>query len=91
MKFITLQTPSLPLPAIEAFAAERYGLSGTFTPLASERDLNFRVTPAQGASVVLKISNLHEPREMVELEVAALEHIARAGWRPPPCPCPLLA
>ena len=77
MKFMKLETPKLPQAAIAAFAQDAYGLSGSFTTLASERDLNFRITPATGAPVVFKISNAHEPRSMVDLEIAALEHIAR--------------
>ena len=52
--------------------------------LVSERDQNFRLTDADGAAWVLKVSNAVEDRGVVEMEVAAVEHIARST---PACPC----
>ncbi len=46
------------------------------TPLAGERDLNFRLDAA-GATYVLKIASVEERREQLELQHAALAHLAR--------------
>jgi 4-aminobutyrate aminotransferase-like enzyme/Ser/Thr protein kinase RdoA (MazF antagonist) len=70
-----------PPPALSTTAAAEllralYGLEGTLRPLVSERDQNVAVTDADGAGWVLKISNAAEERGVVEMEVAAIEHIA---------------
>jgi len=46
------------------------------TPLPGERDLNFRIDTA-AAAFVLKIANALERREQLELQHAALAHLAR--------------
>jgi Ser/Thr protein kinase RdoA (MazF antagonist) len=55
-----------------------FGIEGVAQPMASERDHNFRLTAAGGKSYVLKISHPDEPVEVVDFQVRALEHIARA-------------
>ena len=52
---------------------EQWGLAGVdVRPLSSERDLNFLV----GGAHVLKVSNPAESRALVEMEVAAMRHVA---------------
>jgi len=46
-------------------------------PLVSERDQNFLVDEADGSRWVLKVSNAAEDAGVVEMEVAAVEHVAR--------------
>lgn len=46
------------------------------TPLPGERDLNFRIDAAD-AAYVLKIANVRESRAQLELQHAALVHLAR--------------
>ena len=46
-------------------------------PLVSERDQNFLVDDADGSGWVLKVSNAAEDPGVVEMEVAAVEHVAR--------------
>jgi 4-aminobutyrate aminotransferase-like enzyme/Ser/Thr protein kinase RdoA (MazF antagonist) len=46
-------------------------------PLVSERDQNFLLQEADGSRWVLKISNAAEDPGVVEMEVAAVEHVAR--------------
>ncbi len=53
-----------------------YGVSGTLSPLPSERDQNFRVTAGNGEGFVLKISGAGERRGILDLQHAALEHLA---------------
>jgi 4-aminobutyrate aminotransferase-like enzyme/Ser/Thr protein kinase RdoA (MazF antagonist) len=53
-----------------AIAAEHFGVVGTAAPLGSERDQTFAVDDA-----VLKISNLGEEAEVLDLETAAILHV----------------
>lgn len=69
-----------PAPAFEAHDVSRllrrdFGLSGGLSPLVSERDQNFRVD-ADGGRYVLKISNAAEDRAILDLQAAALDHLA---------------
>jgi 4-aminobutyrate aminotransferase-like enzyme/Ser/Thr protein kinase RdoA (MazF antagonist) len=65
-------------------AAELYGLDVTATSLPSERDQNFRLHAAAGAQYVLKIANLEESREILELQNASIRHLtsraAELAW-----------
>ena len=53
-----------------AIAAEHFGVVGTAAPLGSERDQTFAVDDA-----VLKISNLGEEADVLDLETAAILHV----------------
>ena len=68
--------PALSVRHAEEIARGRYGLDASAEPLVSERDQNFRLADASGASWVLKVSNAAEDRGVVEMEVAAVERIA---------------
>ena len=61
----------------EAIAERWFGLRGAMAPLVSERDRNFRIRAADGQAYVLKIANSAEDEGFIDLQVAALEHIAR--------------
>jgi len=69
--------PALSPAQASEIARERFGVDGEARPLVSERDQNFRLTDADGAGWVLKVSNAAEARGVVEMEVAAVEHVAR--------------
>lgn len=56
-------------------ARELYGIDGTASALPSERDQNFLVAAQTGARFVLKIANATEPREILEAQNAAMEHV----------------
>jgi 4-aminobutyrate aminotransferase-like enzyme/Ser/Thr protein kinase RdoA (MazF antagonist) len=57
--------------------AERvFGVSGTLSALASERDQNFRVEDAAGRSFLLKISNPADDAPVVQMQTEALLHVA---------------
>lgn len=67
-------------PAFEEEAALRilrrgFGLDGTLTPLAGERDQNFRVDTPGGQRFLFKISNPADSRPVIEMQAAALRHI----------------
>jgi Ser/Thr protein kinase RdoA (MazF antagonist) len=67
-------TPRLsPAEAASLLQAE-FGLAGELTPLPSERDQNFRVQAAADR-FVLKIAKSDEPREVLELQNAAIAHL----------------
>ena len=68
--------PALSTADAEDVARALFGLDGSARPLVSERDQNFLLTDAAGAERVLKVSNAAEDRSVVEMEVAAVEHIA---------------
>jgi 4-aminobutyrate aminotransferase-like enzyme/Ser/Thr protein kinase RdoA (MazF antagonist) len=57
-------------------AARSFGLEGTVSRLASERDENYRLDVAAG-SFVLKISNSADGAAFVEMQTAALLHVER--------------
>ena len=67
----------------ERLARELYGVTAAARPLTSERDQNFRLTPASGDEFVLKIANsLEDPRFLD----AQGEAMAAAGTRTTLCP-----
>ena len=72
----SLTTPPPTLPAAQALrlAATHFGLSGELAQLASERDLNFRLT-SPTASYVLKLANPAEPPAVTQFQTFALLHL----------------
>ena len=58
-----------------AIAGEHFGLTGKITRLAGERDLNALIETAEGR-FTLKVANAAEPVESVDMQAAALEHLA---------------
>jgi 4-aminobutyrate aminotransferase-like enzyme/Ser/Thr protein kinase RdoA (MazF antagonist) len=67
-------------PAFEAEAARRilrhaFGVQGSLTPLAGERDQNFRADTADERRFLFKISNPADDRSIVAMQAAALRHI----------------
>jgi 4-aminobutyrate aminotransferase-like enzyme/Ser/Thr protein kinase RdoA (MazF antagonist) len=69
--------PAFSAAQAEDIAAAVWGRRGTATPLVSERDQNFRLTDEHGTSWVLKIANAVEDPGVVDMEVAAVRHVAR--------------
>ena len=67
--------PALTPEQAREIARERFGVDGEVRPLVSERDQNFAIDTGDGAWVI-KISNAAEERGVVEMEVAAVEHVA---------------
>ncbi|UWE16824.1 phosphotransferase [Herbaspirillum huttiense] len=71
--------PDLAPAALEQLAAARYGIAGKSSALGGERDQNACIESADGTRYVLKISNPSEQAAVVEFQIAALDHIARAA------------
>jgi 4-aminobutyrate aminotransferase-like enzyme/Ser/Thr protein kinase RdoA (MazF antagonist) len=65
--------------AARRVAAESYGLTGEAVELGSFQDRNFLLTAADGSRAVLKVANPHFGRPALELQNAAMAHVARAG------------
>jgi 4-aminobutyrate aminotransferase-like enzyme/Ser/Thr protein kinase RdoA (MazF antagonist) len=62
-----------------ALAREIYGLNAAAVPLPGEKDRNFLLAAADGGRYVLKIANAETARETLELENAAMTHLAAQG------------
>jgi Ser/Thr protein kinase RdoA (MazF antagonist) len=56
-----------------------YGIHGSVSALAGERDQNCRIETADGSRYVVKIGNPSEQVEVVDFQVAALDHVAGAA------------
>jgi Ser/Thr protein kinase RdoA (MazF antagonist) len=84
-----LAEPAAAVPAglAERIARERFGLDARATPLASERDANFRLEAGDGRAWVLKLTHPAEPRAVTAGQTRALLHVAQAD---PALPVPRL-
>ncbi len=76
MSVLETQPPRFSPEEVARIAAEVFGVEGTATDLGSERDKTFLIDDG-GAGAVIKISNLGEDPAVLDLEHAAIEHIAR--------------
>src|SRR6185295_11947047 len=72
---LNFNPPTFPLGQLRECAREHWGLEGELTPLDGERDQNHRITTADGASYVLKVSAGGESEGAVDFQVAALRHL----------------
>jgi 4-aminobutyrate aminotransferase-like enzyme/Ser/Thr protein kinase RdoA (MazF antagonist) len=70
------QPPRFTPGEVARIADELFGLRGTATDLGSERDATFLIDDG-GSGAVLKISNLGEDAGVLDLERAAIAHIAQ--------------
>ncbi|NNM96791.1 MAG: aminotransferase class III-fold pyridoxal phosphate-dependent enzyme [Candidatus Dormibacteraeota bacterium] len=69
--------PELTPVAVEAIAADHFGIVGRATPLVSERDQNFRIVTADHRAFVLKVSNPKDGDDALQLQAGAMFHSAR--------------
>ena len=53
-----------------------YGIDGAATRFSTEKDDTFRIDASDGSRYVLKISNPGETAEELDLQVAAMRHVA---------------
>src|SRR5262245_1651361 len=68
--------PNFTIQDAQQLAMERYGLRASASPLPSERDQNFYLISESGEEYVLKIANVTEDREVLELQNDAMAHLA---------------
>ncbi len=71
----------VPVPEADAvrLARELYGLETRARGLPGEHDDNFHLTAADGRELVLKVMHPARERSLVELQCAALRHLARTA------------
>ena len=72
-----------PPPAFSQAAARQilrdgFAVEASLTPLAGERDQNFRADTPDGGRFLLKISNPADGLDILGMQTAALAHIERA-------------
>ena len=79
MTALSTTAPDLAPAAVEALVRRLYGIEGSTRPLAGERDQNCLMQASDGCRYVFKISNPSEPAEVVDFQIAALDHIARVS------------
>jgi 4-aminobutyrate aminotransferase-like enzyme/aminoglycoside phosphotransferase (APT) family kinase protein len=71
--------PAFGAEAARQILQEGFGVeASSLTPLAGERDQNFRVDTAGGQRFLFKISNPVDDRPVLAMQAAALRHIERA-------------
>lgn len=76
---LSTDAPCLAPADLRALVRRLYGIDGSVQPLAGERDQNCRIEAADGRRCVLKISNPSEPADVVDFQIAALDHIAHTA------------
>ena len=75
---IEVAPPDLTADEAGQVAWRHFGVAGSLSPLASERDQNFRIESPTGP-FVLKVSNSAETAAVIEMQTRAMEHVARAA------------
>lgn len=82
---MTSQAAPVSTQFAERIAREQYGIEASAQRLTGERDENFQLRCADGATTVLKVANPAEDRTFLELLTAALLHVEQADST---LPCP---
>lgn len=67
--------PDLPLHVVAAAVEQQFGLRGSFEPLVSERDQNFRLLADDGGSFVVKVTSAAEDPAVTDFQISALLHL----------------
>jgi hydroxylysine kinase len=77
--FATMTVPADDVTDAEAQAVARaqWGIAATARLLTGERDRNFHLMATDGREFVLKFANPAEPPGVTDLQVKALQHVAR--------------
>lgn len=76
---LSTSVPNLSGQEAEALARRLYGIDGTAKLLTGERDENFHLVAADREAYLLKISNPSEADDVVDLQTACLDHVARSA------------
>ncbi|MCG3141009.1 MAG: Acetylornithine/succinyldiaminopimelate aminotransferase [Anaerolineae bacterium] len=74
---LVVKRPKFSIESAQTLARDIFGMVATATPLPSERDQNFKLDAADGATYVLKIAHPDETRARLEFENLALERLTR--------------
>ena len=77
--FATMTVPADDISDTEAIAVARahWGIEATAKLLTGERDRNFHLVASDGREFVLKFANPAEPPGVTDLQIKALQHVAR--------------
>ena len=76
---LSTEAPSIPLSEVQSIVARLYGIEGTVSQLAGERDQNCCIEQTDGTRYVFKISNQSESASVVDFQIAALNHVAEVS------------
>ena len=77
MTDVSHPAPQFSQSAAIDLAARHFGVTGTVTPLDSERDQNFKLAAPDRSLWILKIVNASEPIVESEFQTALFDHLAR--------------
>ena len=77
--------PQFTSESVRAPLAEHFGLEGELRPLPAEWDQNFLLETEDGKRFVVKVAHREEDPAVLDMQNAALAHLARAP-NTPPCP-----
>jgi 4-aminobutyrate aminotransferase-like enzyme/Ser/Thr protein kinase RdoA (MazF antagonist) len=69
---------AFPSSHVARIARDLFGIDGMPRMLYGERDQNFHIAPAQNAGIILKIVDHAEDQDVIDLQIACLQHVARA-------------
>src|ERR1051325_6392931 len=69
--------PAFDPSEVARIADRAFGVSGSLSPLPSERDQNFRIEDALGRSYLLQLQNPADGEAVVDLQSRALLHVPR--------------
>jgi 4-aminobutyrate aminotransferase-like enzyme/Ser/Thr protein kinase RdoA (MazF antagonist) len=85
MKPKTPPRPQFSAEEVQAIALDLWKIKAAATELPSERDQNFHLRSEEGLEYVFKIANSWEKRDILDLQVQAIHHLARfvAGYALP--------
>lgn len=78
-KILESPNPSFPVGTVAATLAAGWGFEGEVSELVSTQDQNFKVRDGDGRRYVLKVSNPSATRADLELQAAAMRHVAASG------------
>ena len=76
-KILETRAPNFSIEEIKNIADKLFGLTGTLASLDSERDQNYHIVTPDGDQFVIKIANSAEDPAIIDMQIKALEHIAR--------------
>jgi len=81
---VSAEPPHVPVADVELAVERQFGVCGSYLPLVSERDQNFRLKLSNGAEYVVKVTSAAEPRRVSDFQIAALQHLEKVGTVPVP-------
>src|SRR5918912_1817328 len=77
MSVLEAPPPRFTADEVVGIAARVFGVEGAAVSLGSERDQTFLIDDGAGGGGVVKISNLGEDADVLDLETEAILHVAR--------------